>query len=166
MYGFHNGRNVLGLRWPVLLLVLGSLAFGAGCGDFTLFDDDDGGPCAGDPCAEISHAVKGSCVVEGTTDFTCECDTDYVWNDGNDQCVAEAQGTCADLKTCLTGCDVGDDPCKTACAAQWTGCDCGEIDPANPPSDCAFDCLTDCSDPLGQACYVCLVGCGIDTYCQ
>jgi hypothetical protein len=211
MYGFHNGRNVLGLRWPVLLLVLGSLAFGAGCGDFTLFDDGDGGPCQGDPCAGISHAregscvvegtddftctcntdfewddtsnlcletdpcagdpcvgiehaVEGSCVAEGTTDFACDCDTDFNWSDANNTCVSVAQGTCTDLKTCLTACDWDDTACQLVCQAQGSGCDCSSVDPLNPPEDCLPECVPPCLESV-QACYECGLACVIDNHC-
>jgi hypothetical protein len=211
MYGFHNGRNVFGLRWPVLLLVLGSLAFGAGCGDFTLFDDSEAGlcdddPCAdidnavagscqedgtddftcdcvsdfewddasnlcqeidlceGDPCAGIAHAVEDSCEAEGTTDFTCDCDEEFTWDDETDKCVSAAQGTCTDLKTCLTACDWDDTACQLVCQAQGSGCDCSAVDPLNPPEDCLLECVLPCLESV-QACYECGLACVIDNHC-
>lgn len=84
-----------------LLLVavcLGLLtALWIGCGDFTLFGDDEEGPCEGDPCADITNAVSGSCEAAGTDDFTCDCQSGFTW--------AEATNTCAD-----DPCDP--DPCE------------------------------------------------------
>jgi len=123
-------------------------------------------PCASDPCDGIPNAEASSCIGIDADDFTCDCDTGYTWDSGSNVCAAEAVGTCADLKNCLSGCSgINDFGCLTTCYATWTGCDC-VLDTGALISQCAGTCFGDCIDIESKACWDCVLDCGFDTQCQ
>ncbi len=145
---------------PLAALYAGILAvilcLGSGCGDYTLFGDEDG-PCDPDPCANRDNAVVGSCEASGGSDFSCRCEDPYFWKDDGNRCedpcdpdpcagIDNAQaGTCtgvdADDFTC--DCDTGHtwDPGSHSCTAEAVG-----------TCDDLKDCLGECQGINDTAC--------------
>ena len=123
----------------LLGIALSILCVGVGCGDFTLFgEEDEQGICDPDPCVGKDNATAGTCVADGESDYECDCESRYFWEaDGNtceDPCALDpcdsienavnssCEGVDADDFTCV--CDTGyvwdgstgsceDDPCSS-----------------------------------------------------
>ena len=43
-------------------------------------------PCMKNPCQNIARAFEDSCVAIGETDFLCDCQTSYVWDNDTNSC--------------------------------------------------------------------------------
>jgi hypothetical protein len=93
-------------------IALSILCVGIGCGDFTLFGDDDQGVCDPDPCASKANATAGTCTDLGGDDYSCGCKSGYFWKDeGN---------------TCEDPCDP--EPCKDIDYAEPDSCKAQDFD--------------------------------------
>ena len=78
-------------------------------GEDCIAQDD---PCDPDPCAGMSNAVAGTCVLQGGGacsagyDFACACDPGYTWQDATNTCQLVSPGPMVQIPT---GCfDMGD----------------------------------------------------------
>lgn len=67
-------------------IALWILCVGIGCGDFTLFGDDDQGICDPDPCANTDNAAADTCEDLGGDDFTCDCEDGFEWDGASNAC--------------------------------------------------------------------------------
>jgi hypothetical protein len=151
---------------------LSILCVGTGCGDFTLFGDDDQGICDPDPCEDIQNAETDTCDGVGVDDFTCECDAGYVWDGATESCEDdpcdpdpcdearnEVAGSCTDL-----GAD--DYTCDCDSGYTWNGqinqCTSGAVGTCDDLEDCLLTC-NGFEDFLCQnSCYAAWTGCECD----
>ena len=46
-------------------------------------------PCDPDPCPVIQDAIADTCTAVGQTDFTCDCDAGFVWEDPSNTCTED-----------------------------------------------------------------------------
>jgi hypothetical protein len=133
----------------VLGTALSILCVGTGCGDFTLFGEDEEGVCNPDPCASKANAIAGTCTDLGDDDYNCGCQSGYFWDeDGNtceDPCASDpcdsienaVNGSCGG--TSLTDYDCDCDPGyvwdRTSDSCEDDPCDpdpCASIENATP----------------------------------
>ena len=111
---------------------------GIGCGDFTLFGDDDQGICDPDPCAGKDNATADTCTDLGGDDYTCDCESGYFWEDEGNTCEDPCDpDPCEDIQNAETDtCDgVGVDnfTCDCVSGYVWDGTnESCEDDPCDP----------------------------------
>jgi hypothetical protein len=115
-------------------IALSILGLGIGCGDFTLYGDDNPSVCDPDPCASTDNAKAGTCTADGGSGYECDCDAGYFWEaDGN---------TCED--PCASDpCDTLDNAVDSSCEGIGVDdftCECDEGYVWNAPTDsCEVD---------------------------
>jgi hypothetical protein len=45
-------------------------------------------PCRKDPCQNLAGAIVDSCIKVGASDFMCQCQAGFAWNDESNSCDA------------------------------------------------------------------------------
>ncbi len=119
-------------------IALSILCVGIGCGDFTLFGDDDQGICDPDPCANTDNATADTCEDLGGDDYTCDCESEYFWEaDGNsceDPCASDPCDSIENaVDSSCEGVDADDFTCECDTDYIWDGgTESCEVDPCNP----------------------------------
>jgi hypothetical protein len=149
---------------PTLLfgVALSILGLGIGCGDFTLYGNDNPSVCDPDPCASTDNAMAGTCTADGESDYECDCQSGYFWEaDGNtceDPCASDPCDTIdnAVVSSC-EGVDVNDYTCECDAGFVWNApTDSCEVDPCDPdPCDEARNEVVGSCTALGGDDYTC-----------
>jgi hypothetical protein len=143
-------------------IALSILCVGIGCGDFTLFGDDDQGICDPDPCAGKDNATADTCTDLGGDDYTCDCESGYFWEDEGNTCEDPCDpDPCEDIQNAETDtCDgVGVDnfTCDCVSGYVWDGTnESCEDDPCDPdPCDEARNEVAGSCKAVGGDDYTC-----------
>jgi len=118
-------------------IALSILGLGIGCGDFTLFGDNNPSVCDPDPCASTDNATAGTCTADGESDYVCDCQSGYFWeaagNTCEDPCASDPCDTIdnAVVSSCQ-GVDVNDFTCECDGGFVWNApTDSCEVDPCD-----------------------------------
>jgi hypothetical protein len=128
MDGFPShvpSRRRSSYRTELLLgIALSILCVGIGCGDFTLFGDDEQGICDPDPCAGTDNARAGTCMLDGESDYECDCESGYFWeavgNTCEDPCASDpCDGIENAVDSSCAGVDVDDFTCECDAGYVW-----------------------------------------------
>lgn len=166
MEGFPSlvpSRRRFSCRTAMLFgIALSILCVGIGCGDFTLFGDDDQGICDPDPCAGKDNATADTCTDLGGDDYTCDCESGYFWEDEGNTCEDPCDpDPCEDIQNAETDtCDgVGVDnfTCDCVSGYVWDGTnESCEDDPCDPdPCDEARNEVAGSCKAVGGDDYTC-----------
>lgn len=171
MYGFPSlvpSSRRSSCRTALLsAIALSILSAGIGCGDFTLFGEDEQGICNPDPCASTANATAGTCADLGDDDYSCGCRSGYFWDaDGNtceDPCASDpcdsienaVDGSCEGISLTDYDCDCDD-------GFVWDGAtESCEDDPCDPdPCAGIEDATPDTCTAVGGDDYTCDCGAG------
>jgi len=143
-------------------IALSILGLGIGCGDFTLYGNDNPGVCDPDPCASTDNAMAGTCTDLGADDYACNCDTGYFWEDVGNTCEDPcASDPCDSIENAVgsscEGVDVNDFTCECDAGFVWNApTDSCEVDPCDPdPCDEARNEVAGTCTALGADDYTC-----------
>lgn len=128
MDGFPSlvpSRRRFSCRMALFLgIALWILCVGIGCGDFTLFGEDEEGVCNPDPCASKANAIAGTCTDLGDDEYSCGCQSGYFWDEDGNTCEDPcASDPCDNIENAVDssceGVDVDDYTCDCVSGYFW-----------------------------------------------